>query len=465
VRAEHHLLIMDRTPSPSRAVTADMLPKLYDVGEQSILINRLDEAAWCFERAAEFDPASARPLKGLAKIRQLQGRPAEARRIMAQAIAMGETTADTYTVLGQICQAEGDFSAAEDAFAHAIAIDPTHGPAHLRRALLGDAASPAARIAELEHIAGRPGLSADQQATLHFALGREYERAAAYDAAFAAYARANAVRHAQYPGYSDSFSSADPSIAVFDAAFLAARAGFGDASARPVFVVGMMRSGTTLIEQILASHPEVHGHGELSELRQIYGAIRAAAPGQAYPPCLAGLDRAGALRYARQYLARLEREAPNASRSIDKLPHNFEQLGLIALLFPNARVIHCTRDRLDVCVSNYFQDFGPLNLFTYDLPTLGRYWREYDRLMRHWEAVLPLSILRVPYEALVADSEGWSRRAVEFLGLRWDAACLQFHSNPRPVFTKSLWQVRQPIYRSSIGRWRHYERHLGALGQ
>jgi tetratricopeptide (TPR) repeat protein len=441
-----------------------MLPKLYVVGEQSILLNRLDEAAWCFEKAAEFDPASPQPLMGLAKVRQLQERPADARRLMAEAIARGGGTAQGYTILGQICQAEGDFGGAIAAFEQAIAIDPNHGPAYLRLALLGRPENPAARIAELERLAAAPDLTLDQLATLGFALGRLYETEGDHDRAFARYKSANDIRRSQYPGYSNTFCSADPMIRVFDRDFMRARAGFGDPSERLVFVVGMMRSGTTLVEQILASHPDVHGHGERSDIRQFAAGIPNELGGAGpYPECLASLDAVAASRYAALYRGRLERDAPGAMLHIDKLPHNFEHLGLIALLFPRARIIHCSRDPIDTCLSNYFQDFGPLNPFTYDLAALGNYHREYQRLMAHWGSVLPNPMLRIPYEQLVADPEGWSRTAVAFLGLEWNDACLNFHANERPVFTKSLWQVRQPIFRTSIDRWRPYERHLGPL--
>ena len=452
----------DQTSVPA-AVTPDMLPKLYAVGEQSILLNRLDEAAWCLEKAAGLDPASPRPFQGLAKIRQLQGHAAQARALMAQAIAKGGGTAQCYTILGQICQAEGDFHAAIDAFNQAIDIDPIHGPAHLRLALLGQPADPVARIAQLAPLATAPDLSTDQQATLNFALARHYETAGDYDRAFAAYQAANTIRRSQYPGYRDSFTSATPMKAVFTPDVLQARRGWGSASDQIVFIVGMMRSGTTLVEQILASHPDVHGHGERSDIRQIAAGLPAHCAGTPYPACITQLDTRTASRYAAQYLARLQRDAPDAARHVDKLPHNFEQLGLIALLFPNARIIHCTRDPIDTCLSNYTQDFGALNPFTYDLTRLGRYWRAYHELMAHWQTVLPRPMLHVPYEALVADQVTWSRRLIAFLDLPWSDTCLEFHVNPRPIFTKSLFQVRQPLYTNAIGRWRHYQRHLDPL--
>src|ERR1700722_6976746 len=192
--------------------------------------------------------------------------------------------------------------------------------------------------------------------------------------------------------------------------------------------------------------------GSLSTLRVASGAS-----------CSSRARVSPALRIAGETLARLEQEAPDATRNVDKLPHNFERLGMISLLFPRARIIHCTRDPIDTCLSCYFHDFVSDNRFTNDLKTLGRFYRYYQRLMAHWEAVLPNPILQLPYEALVADQEGWTRKLVNFIGLPWDERCLAFHQNERPVYTYSLWQVRQPIYTSSIERWRLYEKHLDPL--
>ena len=175
------------------------------------------------------------------------------------------------------------------------------------------------------------------------------------------------------------------------------------------------------------------------------------------------LDAAAAKTIAEEHLERLASYAKAAARVTDKLPNNFLRLGLIALLFPRAPLIHCVRDPLDTCLSCYFQEFAHGQPFARDLDHLGRYYRDYQRLMAHWHKVLPSSILDVPYEGLVADQESWSRKLVAFLGLPWDERCLAFYEKERLVRTASFWQVRQPIYASSIGRWRHYAKHLGPL--
>jgi tetratricopeptide (TPR) repeat protein len=433
-------------PGQSPGLTAT---DLCAVGDHSIGVNRLAEAAWCFERAHQLAPSAAAPLAGLAKVRHLQGAAPEARALMEQAIAQGATDAQSHTILGQICQSLGDFPAAIAAFERAVVTDPAHGPAWLRLALLPGSGDPAPRIAAIERIRTRVDLTTDQRATLNFALGRDHETRADYAAAFAAYREANEIRHAQYPQVNTLAAQAESLIALYSRDFIAARAGIGDPSPRPVFIVGMMRAGTTLIEQILDSHPAIAGLGERTEIPRLAAALD--------PVTLTPKDAANA---AAAYLARLPTNAP---RAIDKLPHNFQHLGLIALLFPNAQVIHCIRDKRDVCLANYVQDFGPLNPHTYDLTTLADYHRAYTSLMRHWHEVLPLKILDVRYEDLVANQVAVTRRLIAFLGLEWDDACLAFETNPRPIYTKSLWQVRQKLYPDGIGRWRHFADGLAPL--
>jgi hypothetical protein len=182
-----------------------------------------------------------------------------------------------------------------------------------------------------------------------------------------------------------------------------------------------------------------------------------------YPKAAELIDASNAKRVADHYLAALRERGLKADRVVDKMPLNFLRVGLIATLLPNARIIHTRRDPMDTCVSCYFQHFARGFHFSYDLANLGRYYREYERLMAHWHTVLPGRILDVQYETLIADQEAGIRKIIEFCGLEWDARCLAFHETDRQVRTASFWQVRQPLYASSVGRWRHYEKHLGPL--
>jgi hypothetical protein len=235
-------------------------------------------------------------------------------------------------------------------------------------------------------------------------------------------------------------------------------------SERPVFIVGMVRSGTSLVEQILASHPAVYGAGELPDIIQTVLSLHTVlGTEQHYPQCLSKLTQEKTDWLAQQYLGHLASLSPDAARVIDKMPGNFMHLGFIELLFPGARIIHCMRDPLDTCLSAYFQDFSRTHQYSYDLSNLGAFYREYLRVMQHWREVLKLPMLEVRYEELVANQEAVTRRMVEFCGLEWDERCMQFHKAKRYVATASYDQVRQPLYNKSAGRWKHYERFLEPL--
>lgn len=256
----------------------------------------------------------------------------------------------------------------------------------------------------------------------------------------------------------------DTLVAAFTPPLMKAKAGFGNLSEVPVFIVGMPRSGTTLIEQICASHPAVHGAGELSKLGTVVRSAGYTQPPNGSiqkPPQALTADEARSL--AAEYLNFVQRMAPSSARIIDKMPHNFQLVGMIALLFPNAKIIHCTRDPIDNCISCFFNTFNERHGYNTDLRTLGLYYREYARLMRHWYALLPGRIHECRYEAMIADQEAESRRLIDFLGLPWDEACLNFHETERSVTTPSRWQVRQPIYASSVKRWKRYENKIQPL--
>lgn len=238
----------------------------------------------------------------------------------------------------------------------------------------------------------------------------------------------------------------------------------GTKSDRPVFIVGMPRSGTSLVEQILASHPDVFGAGELPHVtryaRLMQGAFAADPP---LVTSLAQMNIDSLTGVASAYLDNLESIAPDAARVTDKMPLNVLHLGLISRMLPGAKVIHCTRDPVDTCVSCYFQNFAGSMPFAYDLSHLGQFYRDYKRLMAHWRSVLDLPVLDVAYEEMVADQEGQSRRLVEFLGLDWDDNCLRFHESERVTMTVSAEQVRRPIYSTSVNRRDHHTDRLGPL--
>jgi hypothetical protein len=226
----------------------------------------------------------------------------------------------------------------------------------------------------------------------------------------------------------------------------------------------MPRSGTSLVEQILASHPHVYGAGELTTIGDLAATLgRSTGSQHGYPRNVLNAGTEAIESCAAEYLRQIAALSGEAPRVSDKMPHNFLYLGLIDLMFPGARVIHVARDPMDTCLSLFFQTFNSMHSYSTDLTYLGAYYRQYERLMNHWERVLRIPMLTVRYETLVEDVEKATRDMLEFCELPWDPVCLQFHASGRIVKTPSYDQVRQPIYRSSVARWRRYEKHLGAL--
>jgi hypothetical protein len=296
---------------------------------------------------------------------------------------------------------------------------------------------------------------------LHLALARHYDRRRQYARAFEHLQIGNATRFRNHP-----FDSIANSRAVdrLIAGWSGAVGSFPPASVRsktPIFIVGMPRSGTTLIEQILAAHSQVAAGGELPTIMNIAAQIGGAS--NAYPEAMRGLDQDSLSRLAGQYLEKLETVSGGAARVTDKMPFNFMHLGLIAALFPDATIIHCRRSAADTCLSCYFTSFNEELQFASDLNALARYWLDYQRLMHHWHRVLPVKILDVDYERLVTDTEATVRQMLNFCELAWEPACMHFFNIDRGIRTPSRWQVRQPIYAQSVGRWRHYERQLRPL--
>ncbi|RWB71472.1 MAG: sulfotransferase family protein [Mesorhizobium sp.] len=309
---------------------------------------------------------------------------------------------------------------------------------------------------------GSAELKPEAKASLNYAAGKVENDLKRYAEAFDHFKKAK-----QAEGYKFNIDQyrrfIDLTIETFTPELFAAKSGYGNASEAPVFVVGMPRSGTTLTEQICASHPEVHGAGELSKLRRVANAIGLQHSASDFNKPVATITEGLSRTLAEEHLSYLRERAPTAQRIIDKMPHNFELIGLLTLLFPKARIIHCRRDAIDNCVSCYVLPFSSAHSYNTDLQALGLYYREYDRLMRHWNEVFPDRIFENRYETLVEDQEAQSRRLIDYLGLPWDDACLRFFDREGAVTTPSRWQVRQPIYNSSVKRWKNFEGEITPL--
>ena len=416
---------------------------------------RYNEAEMPLRRALKLKPTYLNARISLGMTCALLGRLREARECYEKVLRVAPRNTQARVGIGQIESLEGHLTEAEAAFRQALEIEPRASYAWaalvwLRRMTPAD--SEWAKRAE-EIAAG--GLNAIDEATLRFAIGKYYDDVGDFDRAFRSYQRANELNKLRAEPYDREARTrfVNDVVRVFTPEALArAREGASD-SARPVFVVGMPRSGTSLVEQIIASHPEAWGAGELT-FWQVAGRGHAR---EVLAEPLRG-------RLAQDYLKVLTGHSADALRVVDKAPFNADYLGLIHAVFPNARIINLQRDPIDTCLSCYFQNFPPALNYTMDLSDLAHYYREHRRLMDHWRKVLPPeTFLDVPYAEVTADQEKWTRRILEFVGLPWDERCLEFYKTTRAVTTASVWQVRQKIYKTSVERWRNYEKFIGPL--
>ncbi len=302
----------------------------------------------------------------------------------------------------------------------------------------------------------------------HFALGKALEDRGSWEESFAHYAEGNRLRLAQiHYDPDENTRNVERAKALFSKNFFAERDGFGAPAPDPIFIVGLPRSGSTLLEQILSSHPSVEGTMELPDVIAIargLGERKSRSQESKYPEVLATLGAAEWCALGERYLeqTRIQRKA-GTPFFIDKMPNNFAHAGLIHLMLPRAKIIDARRNPLGCCFSAFKQHFARGQSFTYDLSNLGRYYRDYVGLMAHFDAVLPGRIHRVIYERLIEDTEGEIRRLLDYCGLPFDEACLRFHENERAVRTASSEQVRQPIYKEAVEHWRHFEPWLGPL--
>ncbi|HVN45244.1 MAG TPA: sulfotransferase [Steroidobacteraceae bacterium] len=431
----------------------------YNLANLLLTVGRYNEAEDPLRRALRLKPSHLDARISLGVVLALLGRLRDAKDSYEKVLRAEPRNAKAYVGIGQIEMLEGRLAEAETAFRRALEIAPDASYAQaslvwLRKMTPADAGW----LAHSEALVAKK-LSLTDEATLRFSMGKYCDDVADYPKAFRNYQRGNELQKLTAAPYDRGVRArfVDDLIRVYTPdAVAAARVGASD-SARPVLVVGMPRSGTSLVEQILASHPAARGAGELN----FWTVVMRKHEATARQTVLAEPLRA---RLAQDYLRVLAGHSADATRVIDKMPVNADYLGVIHSVFPNARVIYLQRDPIDTCLSCYFQQFqGALN-FTMDLSDLASYYREHHRLMSHWRAVLPQeTLLDVPYAELTADPERWTRRMLEFVGLPWDARCLEYHKTARAVRTASVWQVRQKMYQTSVGRWRNYEKFIGPL--
>ena len=448
------------------SLAPDFLLAILDLGRLRKDQDRYGEALECFDRAIALDPASPQGhyLRGstLAPASFTQ----EAIEAYEKCLQLRPTHVGALIGLGHVLKAVGRYQEAVASYEACIRQLPDFGETYWNLANLKTYRFDDAAVAEMERRVSGPGLTVQSEVNFLFALGKACEDRGDYERAWDYYRSGNSKQRAEVtydPVQTEVMN--ERLVRVFSAEFLESHRGTGLADPAPIFIVGLPRSGSTLLEQILASHSQVEGTSELPYLGRVATWLnRNRADGINYPEAVREIQPANFRSLGEDYLAyaRMHRRS-GAARFIDKNPNNFPNIGFLSLILPEARIIDARRHPLDACLSCYRQLFAKGQTFTYDLTEIGEYYLQYQRMMDHWAAALPGQVLTVQYEEVISDFEAQVRRLLEFCGLEWEPACLRFYESERPVRTPSSEQVRQPIYDRSVGHWRNYARHLDEL--
>jgi hypothetical protein len=418
-----------------------------------------DQAIRLFEKVLDEDPLCFEAWANLGSIYIDTGQADRAQVALARALELDSKSVAVLANMANLANQLGDSVRAAELYRRVLSLAPHDTETWYDLARIKRFSEDDPDLAAIRERLEDASLDGERRMFLDFAIGKALEDIGAYDAAFFHLSRANSFRHG-----TSSFDLAthtrltDRLIKTFDQAFFVNRMGIGTGSKVPVFVLGMPRSGTTLIEQILASHSQVYGAGELNIFGNLTG--DRVSP---FPEASATLTGSDLTSLGADYANALTARDPNALRITDKMPRNFLFVGLIAVAVPNARIIHCRRSAMDTCLSCYSLHFPTGQMFSYDLATLGGYYRNYRRLMDHWHRVLPGRIFDVDYEHITLNPEREVRKIIAYCGLEWEDACLDFDRTTRQVATASAAQVREPIHARSVARWRHFEAHLGEL--
>jgi tetratricopeptide (TPR) repeat protein len=385
----------------------------------------------------------------------------DAKALLAEAF---ESAGDTVGFLGKIAEEYtliGDFASQERCLNKVLELQPENVAAFSGLALAPGRKLTEADAARLRRMADDKKIDSEIRTGIGFALGNFHRHLKEYDDSFRYYRLGNRLKGYSFDraGYTQWITRMEK---IFTRSFYEERASWGSGSRMPVLIVGMPRSGTTLTEQILSAHPDIFGAGEHGTVAALSAVADLPEPDFRVRPELASsMTEEVVARHAESYLAKMRALAAGGERFVtNKLPHNFQQLGLFGMLFPDAPVVHIKRDPRDNLLSIYFQNFAGYHDYAYDLKTLGYYYRLYERLMDHWLDVIPNPVYSLQYEDLVADLPARAREMADFIGLEWDEHMVRFYENERLVQTASKWQVRQPLYKTSVARWKPYERHL-----
>ncbi len=448
------------------ALAPDFAGAHLDLGRVYKEQDRYEEAIESLRRAIELEPGKPQAHYLLGATLAPAALTYEALAAYERCLELKPDHAAARLGLGHVLKAVGRQAEAVAAYRECLRLKPDNGETYWSLANLKTYRFEDAELAAMEARVTAGGLSDQSEVNFLFALAKACEDRGAYERAFDFYARGNARQRSlvNYDPVQTELLN-DRLIEVFSREFIDSRQGAGLPDRSPIFIVGLPRSGSTLLEQILASHSQVEGTSELPYLGRVATWLnRNRADGLNYPEAVRELEIGHFASLGRDYLERtLMHRRERAPRFIDKMPNNFPNLGFLALILPQAKIIDARRHPLDACFGCYRQLFAKGQAFTYDLTEIGEYYLQYQRMLDHWAGALPGRVLTVQYEEVVADLEGQARRLLEFCELPWEDACLRFYETERPVRTASSEQVRQPIYRRSVGFWRNYEAHLGEL--
>lgn len=435
------------------------------MGPTLLKLGRLDEAHAAALRLVKIEPENPQSWITIAAVATRLLRQGEALEAYEQAARLKPDEARLRLSIGHIHKTLGQRNESEAAYKAVLTMDPQLAEGYWSLADLKNYSFSDSELAAMLELLGNGTIERSQMAQLRFALGKAFEQRRRYAESFEHYALGNALRRVDAPFNIEHFERRTARIrAFFDKAFFANRAGSGDPSAAPIFIVGLPRSGSTLVEQILASHSRVEGTMELPNIINIAHQFDdMTADRDGYPETV-GTAPVGVLAtLGSRYLAETAPLRTGRERFTDKLPNNFSHVGLIHSILPQATIIDARRHPMDSCFSTFKQHFAEGQTFSYDLGDLGRYYRCYLSLMDHWDAVLPGKVLHIQYEDLVREPETHIRRLLDACGLPFEETCLAFHQTRRSVRTASAEQVRQPIYTSGVGYWRHFEQELQPL--
>jgi len=419
------------------------------------------EALACFEQALSLRPDYVDARIKLAQVLRELGRAKEALVQVEKAIKLKPDASEAHVILALVLRELGQKERAIERFERLLSNQPRCGHLYYQIAMLEPKQE---LIPALEKLLSDPDLPIGDTFFCHFALGNIFRGNASYDQAFSHLLEGNTLYRKTFVYDAREHAAlVDGLIKAYSARFFQGKRQFGSTSQLPVFILGMPRSGSTLVEQIVSSHPQVYGAGELQAISSIILTIAQQLEyANPYPECMSLFDKKMAEEYSERYLQVLALHSTDAKHITDKFPGNYFKIGLIKSLFPDARIIHCQRNPLDSCLSIFFHCITDWK-WSFDLTELGQYYLDYQRLMTHWQDIFPGEIFTVQYEELVMGQEAVSRQLIDYLGLDWDEKCLDFHNNERDVRTISNMQVRQPMYKNSMNRWKHYEKQLQPL--